>query len=164
MRQELKKQRGKGIKTVPESMTLSYGKSVDIWALGKILDEFIQGIPLGKASSVHKELALRLVREMIQNDPSKRPAAADCLKHPWMTSKDSSDGLLGQKRSRSFTPASSSSGQPCKKVNRMTNHQNGFAQVLRGVSALSDGHMASKLANLWFRRSSFLRQRWCLGR
>lgn len=42
--QELRKQRDKGMKTVPESRALSYGKSVDAWALGKILEEFLPGV------------------------------------------------------------------------------------------------------------------------
>lgn len=43
--EELQKQRNKGMKRVPQSWVLSYDKSVDIWTLGKILQNLLRGVP-----------------------------------------------------------------------------------------------------------------------
>ena len=115
---ELEKQRDKGMKTIPQNRVLSYDKSVDIWALGKILHDLLSDVPSNTAStktaSISKVPALRLVSRMMQEDPKKRPTAARCLEDPWMRIDNSSD-LPAQKRNRSPTP---SAEQPLKRVVR----------------------------------------------
>ncbi|KAL9018173.1 MAG: hypothetical protein Q9185_004495 [Variospora sp. 1 TL-2023] len=105
-----------------------YTNAVDIWSLGKILQELVQDVPLqisplrGKTIPVNKEAALRLIRRMMQDDPKRRPTAAECVKDPWMATNTHSDSLLGQKRDRSPTPSTSnptsSAGQPLRKIIR----------------------------------------------
>lgn len=117
--QELKEQKDKGMKTVPGRWPLTYNNSVDIWPLGKILQELVDGLPShitllrGRAVPVHKEPALRLIHRMMQEDPSKRPTAAECLEDPWMKN-DSFDNLIAQKRHMPLS--NSSSERPFKKV------------------------------------------------
>ena len=115
---ELEKQRDKGMKTIPQSRVLSYDKSVDIWALGKILHDLLGDIlsdnTSKKNASASKAPALRLIRRMMQEDPKNRPTAAQCLEDPWMRT-DNSSNLPAQKRNRSPTP---STEQPLKRVVR----------------------------------------------
>ncbi|KAI4288218.1 MAG: hypothetical protein L6R35_002517 [Caloplaca aegaea] len=125
---ELEKQEDKGMKTVTRKRLLMYTNAVDIWSLGKILQELVQDVPLqispfrGKTIPVNKEPALRLIRRMMQDDPKRRPTAAECVKDPWMATNNYSDSLLGQKRNRSPTPSTStptsSAGQPLQKMIR----------------------------------------------
>ena len=121
---ELKKRKNKGMKTVPDNQGLMYTNAIDIWALGKILQELVRNVPLvlrGKTIPINREPALRLIHRMVQNDPGRRPTAAECLKDPWMATINHSDSLLGQKRDRSpssIPSPSSSVGQPLRKVVR----------------------------------------------
>jgi serine/threonine protein kinase len=122
--EELKKQQDEGMEIVAQSRQVSYHSSVDIWALGKILEELVKGIPehirllRGNTALVNMEPADRLIRRMMQEDPKKRPTAAECLTDPWMLQNDSSVSLTAQKRDRS--PSKSSSERPFKKVIQMT--------------------------------------------
>ncbi|KAL8972166.1 MAG: hypothetical protein Q9197_002912 [Variospora fuerteventurae] len=125
---ELEKQTDIGMKTVTRKRLLMYTNAVDIWSLGKILQELVQDVPLqisplrGKTIPVNKEPALRLIRRMMQDDPKRRPTAAECVEDPWMATNNRSDSLLGQKRDRSPTPSTSnptsSAGQPLRKMIR----------------------------------------------
>ena len=118
--EELQKAKDKGMKTVPLSQLLSYDKSVDIWTLGKILQDLIGDLPSsstrGNSVSLSKEPALRLIRRMMQEEPKKRPTAADCLGDPWMRTVNS-DSLTAQKRNRSPTPTAE---QPFRRVIQRT--------------------------------------------
>ena len=122
---ELKRQRDQGIKTVPGYQSLHYDQSVDIWALGKILQELVDdytvNIP-GKSLPANKRAALELICRMMENDPHKRPTAAKCLEDPWITTSNPWDGHLAQKRGRSSAQSTSnpnsSTGQPVQKAIR----------------------------------------------
>jgi len=157
--EELQKQKDKGMETVPRLLT--YDKSVDIWTFGKILQDLVSNVPSrGKTVPVNKEPALRLIHRMMQEDPKKRPTAAECLEDPWMTTYDHSNSLPAQKRNRSPTPST----EPAfKKVVRRTlgdsfttdecvsimnailadesEYQNGSGQGSRRVLAPSDIQM-----------------------
>ena len=61
-----------------------YDNLVDIWALGKILKELLDGLPAkikvrGKATLVRKELAMQLVACMMSSSPKDRLTASECL-------------------------------------------------------------------------------------
>lgn len=124
----LQKQRDKGMKTVAPNWLPTYTNAVDVWALGKILQEFLHDIPShfslhqGKRVPVNKEPALHLIDRMMQSDPRRRPTAAECLKDPWMATTHTFDSRLAQKRGRSSAPSTSSSTssieQPLLKVMR----------------------------------------------
>lgn len=175
----LQKQRDKGMKTVAPSWLSTYTNAIDIWALGKILQEFLQDVPShvsslrGKRVPVNKDPALRLINRMMQNDPRRRPTAAECLKDAWMATIDTSDSRLVQKRARSPAPStsspSSSTEQPLQKVMRSafpdsidgcesstirmmnaiwsheSSYQNVSAQAPRGVPTPSDVDTKSRL-------------------
>ena len=105
-----------------------YTNAVDISALGKVLQELLQDVTShvslfhGKRIPVNKESALRLIDRTMQNDPKKRPTAAECLEDPWMATIDTSDSRLAPKRGRSPTLSTwsptSSTGEPLRKVVR----------------------------------------------
>ncbi|KAI4138837.1 MAG: hypothetical protein LQ341_004493 [Variospora aurantia] len=146
---ELEKQENKGMKTVTRKRLLMYTNAVDIWSLGKILQELVQDVPLqispfrGKTIPVNKEPALRLIRRMMQDDPKWRPTAAECVKDPWMATNNHSDSLLGQKRNRSPTPSTStptsSAGQPLRKMIRkafqdsMVNEKGSTSRIMNAI-------------------------------
>ena len=118
---ELKKEREKGMQTVGQDWLLMYTNAIDIWALGKIVLELVRDVPsVLRGKPVNKEPALDLIARMMQDDPKRRPSAADCLKHRWIATIDGSDSLLARKRDRSPTPSTSSpisnAGQPARKV------------------------------------------------
>ncbi|KAL9026973.1 MAG: hypothetical protein Q9196_004444 [Gyalolechia fulgens] len=124
-REELEKDKGKGMETVASSGLPTYTNAVDIWAMGRVLQELLDEVPShvarrGKSFPVVKEPALSLIRAMLQDDPSSRPTAADCLKHRWMS--EASNRSLAQKRDRSLGPSSPKSypdaEQPLRKVIR----------------------------------------------
>jgi len=171
-------QRDKGITIVAPNQLPTYTNAVDIWALGKILLELFQDVPShvsllgGKRVPVNKEPALHLINRMMQNDPRRRPTAAECLKDPWMATIDTSDSRLAHKRGRSPAPSTSShissTEQPLRKVmrractdfiatdesstNRIMNavwshqssYQIGSAQAPRGAPAPSDIDMKDR--------------------
>ena len=126
----LEKQMDQSMNTIAPNrlLTYSYTNAVDIWALGKILQELLQDVPShvsllrGKRVPVNKDPALGLIDRMMQNDPGRRPTAAECLKDPWMATIDTSDSRLAQKRDRSPTPSTSSptssTEQPLRKLMR----------------------------------------------
>ena len=123
--QELKKQRDKGMKTVSGSGLLRYNQSIDIWALGKILQELVSAYTVnipGKSLPANKRAALELIRCMMENNPQKRPTAAECLKDLWITTQNPWDGPLAQKRDRSPIQSTSntpsSTGEPVRKAIR----------------------------------------------
>ena len=117
--EELQKAKDRGVKTVPLSQLLSYDKSIDIWTLGKILQDLIRDVPSStrrKSAPVSKEPALHLIHRMMQEEPKKRPTAADCLEDPWVRTVNSGS-LPAQKRNRSPTPTAE---QPFKRVIQRT--------------------------------------------
>ena len=123
--EELKRQRDKGKKTVPGNRVLRYDQSVDIWALGKVLLELVDDVPAhgpDKGVSLIKRPPLRIIRHMMQEDPKKRPTAAECLQDSWIAADDPCHGPLAQKRDRSPTQSTSnttsSTGQPVQKAIR----------------------------------------------
>jgi len=152
----LQKQRDKGITTVAPNQLPTYTNAVDIWALGKILRDLFQDVPShvsllgGKRVPVNKEPALRLINRMMQNDPRRRPTAAECLKDPWMATIDTSDSRLAQKRARS--PALSTSShissteQPLRKVMR---------RVCTDSIATDEGSIIRIMNAIWSHESSY---------
>lgn len=68
-----------------------YDKSVDIWALGKVLRDLVNTIPSSISSDcreidrVNNGLVDCLIDRMMQSEPRMRPTASGCLNHPWMT-------------------------------------------------------------------------------
>ena len=168
----LDKQRDKWMKTFAPNQLPTYTNAVDIWALGKIVQELLQDVSpyvsllRGKRVPVNKEPALRLIDRMMQNNPRRRPTAAECLNDPWMATIDTGDVWLAQKRRRSpaqsTSSRTSSTEQPLRKVMRnaladsiatnesstimMMNaiwshestYQNGSAQAPRGAPTPSD--------------------------
>ena len=96
----------RGFKTVERPFF--YHNSVDIWALGKILNELLEDVPAqnqirGKSMPINKEPAMQMIRNMMQEAPGKRPSASQCLQYPWMVN----DKPSATKRDRSLTPSSS---------------------------------------------------------
>lgn len=168
----LEKQRDKWMKTFAPNQFPTYTNAVDIWALGKIVQEFLQDVSShvsllrGKRVPVNKEPALRLIDRMMQNNPRRRPTAAECLKDPWIATIDTGDSRLAQKRGRSPAPSTSSptssTEQPIRKVMRTafadsfatnesstimmmnaiwshgSSYQNGSAQAPHGAPTPSD--------------------------
>ena len=118
---ELEKLRDKGMKTVPGNRLFRYNRSIDIWALGKVLQELLDVIPAyipGRSFPQNKQPALRLIRQMMQEDPKRRPTAADCLRDSWIAIHGPGDGPMAQKRERSPTQPTSSTGQRVQKMIR----------------------------------------------
>ncbi|MCJ1242374.1 hypothetical protein MMC14_010382 [Varicellaria rhodocarpa] len=132
----LKRQQGKGMKTI--ARPFRYNNSIDIWALGKILQDLLSDVPSiqllrGKTIPVPKQPAIRLISRMMHEVPEKRPTASECLVDPWMIS----DNSLTSKRDRSPTPASSSA-QPCKRVlqnvvSASISASEGSTEILKGL-------------------------------
>ena len=118
--EELQKAKGRGLKTVSPRRLLSYDKSVDIWTLGKILQDLIRDVPSssvrGKTVPVSKGPALRLIHRMMEEEPKKRPTAAGCLEDPWVRTINSGS-LPAQKQNRSPIPTAD---QPFKRVVQRT--------------------------------------------
>ncbi|KAL9030608.1 MAG: hypothetical protein Q9196_001289 [Gyalolechia fulgens] len=98
---------------------IQYGRSVDIWALGKILKLLLDSVPpstvvRGKLMRINTGPAVRLIGKMMQEIPTERPTAWQCLQDPWMVSDDYYD-LPITKRDRSPTPGQCPA-HPFKKV------------------------------------------------
>ncbi|KAL8937412.1 MAG: hypothetical protein Q9211_003699 [Gyalolechia sp. 1 TL-2023] len=98
---------------------IQYGRSVDIWALGKILKLLLDSVPpstvvRGKLMRINTGPAVRLIGKMMQEIPTERPTAWQCLQDPWMVSDDYYD-LPVTKRDRSPTPGQCPA-HPFKKV------------------------------------------------
>lgn len=155
---EIQKQRDKGMKTDPRSQLLRYDKSVDIWALGKILHDLINDIPSrisvtgGKVILINKEPVLRLIRRMMHESASQRPTAAECLRDPWMGTNSNPAHLSVRKRNRS-----PSIEQPLRNViqrtlgrtgslvaNPILEDRNASGQSLRDISAASNLEMEDR--------------------
>ncbi|KAL9118127.1 MAG: hypothetical protein Q9187_005332, partial [Circinaria calcarea] len=113
---ERNKRTGTKARNIPP---IRYDKSVDIWALGKILKLLLDDVPpstviRGKSMPIHKGPPVRLVGNMMQRIPTERPAAWQCLQDPWMVSDDCYNPP-SIKRDRSPTPNQCST-HPLKKV------------------------------------------------
>ncbi|KAL9126382.1 MAG: hypothetical protein Q9217_004559 [Psora testacea] len=72
---------------------LQYSNSVDIWALGKILMYFLNDVPSrtvirGKMMQIKKGPPDHLIGNMMQEIPTERPTASQCLEDPWMVPDD----------------------------------------------------------------------------
>ena len=111
---ELEKEMRKRMKTSRPEQITTYTNAVDVWAMGKILLELLQDVPShhvrrGKSFPINKDPALRLVDRMMENNPKRRPTAAECLKDPWMVTIDTAGSQLAQKRGRSPAPSTSNS-------------------------------------------------------
>lgn len=96
-----------------------YTKAVDIWALGKILQELLDMIDPTPGEHIRERipphaLGAVLFRKMMRDKPEQRPTASECLKDPW-SALPIIASIPPTKRSRSPQP-SSSSAQPHKKV------------------------------------------------
>ena len=124
---ELKMQRDRGMKMISGYQFLHYNQSVDIWALGKILQELVDDYTInipGKSLSENKRAALELICRMMENDSQKRSTAAECLKDLWIITSNLWVGHLAQKRGRSsaqfISNLNSSTEQPVQKVIRKT--------------------------------------------
>lgn len=79
-------------------LTYPYTKAVDIWAMGKILDELIRGSQTNR--SQYRGPATELINKMMMKDPSKRPTAAECLQFPWLRQQEDCSDRGPQKRKR----------------------------------------------------------------
>ncbi len=101
---------GTGLYAAAEIFTGSYTKSVDIWAMGVLGYQFIQGLPappqnlefkkwpkewskmwskkiLDTIDHPHRQSddpAILLLRSMLEPNPMDRPLAKACLSHPWL--------------------------------------------------------------------------------
>ena len=112
----LQHQRDRRMKTgLPADRLPTYTNAVDIWALGKILKELLDEVPAsivykGKKVPANKGPALRLVDQMMQEHPSDRPTAAECLEDPWMATFDDSASQATSDWGTSPCPSSSKSG------------------------------------------------------
>ncbi|KAI9837943.1 MAG: hypothetical protein M1837_002651 [Sclerophora amabilis] len=109
-----------------EDESPSYTNAVDIWAMGKVLEELLQLVP-SQSSSSHGEMpvpasiesARHLIARMMRHQPQERPTAAECLEDPFIAIPTGSDILTTQKRERS---SSSSSQIPTSKRHLSANH------------------------------------------
>jgi len=108
----LKTQCGTGLYAAAEIYTGSYTNTVDIWAVGVLGYQFIQGLPappenldfkrwpekwskkwsetirhaLDHSSCQRGGPAASLLRSMLEPNPVDRPSAKACLSHPWIQS------------------------------------------------------------------------------
>lgn len=88
---------------------LQYGNSVDIWALGKILNLLVSDVPShsiirGKLMPINKEPPTRLINKMMRLASIDRPTAWQCLQDPWMAFEDRFNAQA-EKRDRSPIPS-----------------------------------------------------------
>ncbi len=103
---------GTGLYAAAEIFTGSYTKSVDIWAMGVLGYQFIQGLPpppenlefekwpkewskkwskkirhaIDHPSRPSDDPAVSLLKSMLKPNPVDRPSAKFCLSHPWIQS------------------------------------------------------------------------------
>lgn len=103
---------GTGLYAAAEIFTGSYTKSVDIWAMGVLGYQFIQGLPtppknmdfekfpkewskkwskkirdaIDHRNRQSDDPAVSLLKSMLEPNPVDRPSAKACLSHPWMQS------------------------------------------------------------------------------
>ncbi|KAL8969816.1 MAG: hypothetical protein Q9197_004145 [Variospora fuerteventurae] len=99
--------------------TFHYDNSVDIWALGKILDCFVGEVPSHRIVRqrlipVNKGPPTHLINSMMQLVPADRPTAGRCLQYPWMSSEDCYNARV-EKRDRPTT-GSPENPRPVKKL------------------------------------------------
>ncbi|KAL8647399.1 MAG: hypothetical protein Q9210_005583 [Variospora velana] len=99
--------------------TFHYDNSVDIWALGKILDCFVREVPSHRIvrqrlMPVNKGPPTHLINSMMQLVPADRPTAGRCLQYPWMLSEDCYNARV-EKRDRP-TAGSPENTRPVKKL------------------------------------------------
>ena len=139
----LEQERDKRMKTFRPKRLPTYTNAVDVWAMGKILQELLQDVPShlpsprGKRFPVNKDPALRLINRMVENDPRRRPTAAECLTDPWMVTIDTAGSQLAQKRRRSPAPSmsspTSSTEQPLRKLMRRAFAESSTTMVMNAI-------------------------------
>ncbi|KAL8912005.1 MAG: hypothetical protein Q9171_002918 [Xanthocarpia ochracea] len=96
-----------------------FNNSVDIWALGKVLDFFVREVPSHRVirhrlMPVKKGPPTHLIDHMMRSDPTDRPTAERCLQYPWMLSEDCYNAPV-EKRDRSPTESPETT-HPIKKL------------------------------------------------
>ena len=136
-------QRNKERGTKAAMPSIRYDNSVDIWALGKILNLLVSEVPSHtvirrRLMPVNKGPPARLINNMMRLVPTERPTAWQCLLDPWMVSEDCYNAQVA-KRDRSPTPGQSSR-HPIKKT-----HQN----PLEPFSNTEEGSTTILLSALW---------------
>lgn len=120
-----RKQKDRVMNTVASDRLHTYTNAVDIWSLGRTLQALVLDVPSGTLSQsvktvpVNKEPALCLIDRMMEENPRRRPTAAECLKDPWMAISISSNSLLAKKRERSPPYPAPSPGQPFQRSSRV---------------------------------------------
>lgn len=128
-----------GFKTVYRPF--HYNNSVNIWALGKILNKLIEKIPneikaRGKMIAVNKQPAIQLTQYIIYLSLKKRLTSSAYLQHAWLIE----DNPSACKRDRSPTP-DSAVALPLKRVLRTTSSTvfgQGSTQMLMEVMFQDD--------------------------
>lgn len=82
-----------------------YTMAVDIWAMGKILLELVANCDMNVGGKGRRSQAiapaLRLITQMMESNPDKRPTAALCLQSEWLEQEEPMSKLVARKRKAS---------------------------------------------------------------